>query len=84
MQQIHQSDKFDPELFKARIEPIPKDIMEAMVAKGKVVYDMPPDELQFVTSKVRKFSVCRACSATKSTLPDRKMELEQNPFVSAI
>ncbi len=37
MQQKDQSDKLDPELIKAIIEAIRKDVMEAMAAKGKVV-----------------------------------------------
>jgi len=34
-----------PELNKTIVESIHNDVIEAMAAKGKVVYDMTPDEL---------------------------------------
>ena len=39
------SDALDPALNKMIVETIHSDHMEAMAAKGKIVYDMTPDEL---------------------------------------
>jgi hypothetical protein len=38
-------DKVDPELNKAITEAIHNYVVEAMIAKGKIVYDMTLDEL---------------------------------------
>ena len=42
---MDKSDPLDPKLNKIIVESIHNDVMEAMAAKGKIVYDMRPDEL---------------------------------------
>ena len=42
---MDKSDPLDPKLNKMIVESIHNDVMEAMTAKGRIVYDMTPDEL---------------------------------------
>lgn len=42
---MDKSDPLDPRLNKMIIESNHNDVMEAMAAKGRIVYDMTPDEL---------------------------------------
>ncbi len=42
---MDKSDPLDPELNRMIVQSIHNDVMAAMHAKGKIAYDMTPDEL---------------------------------------
>ena len=49
---MDKSDPLDPKLNKMIVESIHNDVMEAMTAKGRIVYDMTPDELDSLFSAI--------------------------------
>ena len=52
MEQEDQPDKPDPALNKMIVDSIHNDVMLAIAAKGKIVYDMSQDELDELFKKI--------------------------------
>jgi hypothetical protein len=46
------SDPLDPKLIKMIVESIHNDVMEAMAARGRIIYDMTPAELDKLFEKI--------------------------------
>lgn len=64
-------DKLDPALNRMIVESIHNDVMEAMAAKGRIVYDMTPDELEKLFEKIAFNVKEKVAHHFKGIAPDR-------------
>ena len=67
---MNKSDPLDPKLNKMIVESIHNDVMEAMAAKGKIVYDMTPDELDNLFKTIAFNVKEKVAQHFKGALPD--------------
>ena len=73
---MDKSDPLDPELNRMIVQSIHNDVMAAMHAKGKIAYDMTPDELDRLFETIAFNVKEKVAQHFKGATPDIKGHFE--------